>query len=108
MHNQDIAQTYLSLKQHSNTRNSNHKEPKSVTKYKLNLREENSSNNSTHLSVPQGVIQDILGYPVIQVIFDEQGNVILDIGDLITYQAVERAIKANVFKILLDAVYMGK
>ena len=113
MHDQDLAQTYFSLKQpgttsrlqSTNTRSSSQTEKKNLNSYG------SSPNEGNYLKAQLGqnqIIQNILGYPVTQAIVDEQGNTILDIGDLITHQAVERAIKANVFKILLDAVYIRK
>ncbi len=37
-------------------------------------------------------------------IFDKQDNIILNVGDLITHQAVERARAADMLDVLLDSV----
>lgn len=50
-------------------------------------------------------LQDTLGRPVIRIIQDKQGKIILNIGDLVTYQALEAAKKANVIDILLNSIY---
>lgn len=105
MQNQNLTQTYLDLKQPSNTSNFKHKEHKNSNKWSSHG---NPPNANICFLLQYQTIQNILGYPVTQIIFDEQGDIILDIGDLITYQAVERAIKANVFKKLLEAVYIKK
>ena len=46
-----------------------------------------------------------LGRPVKRDILDEQNRVILKVGELITYQAIERAKQANVLSLLLNSVY---
>jgi uncharacterized protein YrrD len=50
-------------------------------------------------------IKNALGRPVSRVILDQQDNVILNVGELITHQAVERATRAGVLDILLSSVY---
>ncbi|NEO25993.1 MAG: hypothetical protein F6K03_03620, partial [Kamptonema sp. SIO4C4] len=57
---------------------------------------------------PDQRIQQALGRPVTRVICDRQGNIILDIGDLITHRAIERAKKAKVLDRLLNATYQDK
>lgn len=51
------------------------------------------------------LLKSILGRPVIKSIYDREGDLILDIGDLITYRALERARQANVLELLLRSVY---
>ena len=53
-------------------------------------------------------IRNALGRPVKRVVFDQQNQVILDVGELITFQAIERAKQAGVVNILLDAVYKNE
>ncbi|MDY6781476.1 MAG: PRC-barrel domain-containing protein [Cyanobacteriota bacterium] len=50
-------------------------------------------------------IRNALGRPVTQAICDRNQQAILNIGDLITYQAVERARQAQTLDRLLNAVY---
>jgi sporulation protein YlmC with PRC-barrel domain len=50
-------------------------------------------------------IRGALGRPVTRVILDEHDQVILNVGDLITHQAIAAARYANVLDILLDSVY---
>lgn len=49
-------------------------------------------------------IKNALGRPSNRVILDRQDNVILNVGDLITNEAVERARAANMLDVLLDSV----
>lgn len=60
----------------------------------------NLSNGQTERRVKQA-----LGHPVTRTIVDRQNRVILNVGDLITYHAVDRARKAKVLPVLLDSVY---
>ena len=53
------------------------------------------------------LIQYSLGRPVKRDILDEQNRVILRVGELITYQAIERAKQANVLALLLNSVYQS-
>jgi len=53
----------------------------------------------------QNRINNALGRPVTRVILDQQDNVILNTGDLITHAAIEHARGAGVLEILLDSVY---
>ncbi len=50
-------------------------------------------------------IKGALGHPVTRVILDRNDSVILNVGELITHQAVEMARQADVLGILLDSVY---
>ncbi|NJK38797.1 MAG: hypothetical protein HC835_09935 [Oscillatoriales cyanobacterium RM2_1_1] len=52
-------------------------------------------------------VQNILGYPVVQTIRDQQGNVILNVGDLVTYRAVDQARRADVLDVLINSVYIS-
>lgn len=61
-------------------------------------------NNS---SVEEQLIKNALGRPVKQAVLDRQHNIILNVGELITYQAIERAKQADVLPKLLDSVYSG-
>lgn len=51
-------------------------------------------------------IHRALGRPVTRVILDREDKVILNIGELITHEAIERARQANLLDILLSSVYM--
>ena len=53
-------------------------------------------------------IRNIMGYPVIKPIYDREGQLILDVGDLITYSTVQRAKDAGMLEQVLKAVYYGK
>lgn len=48
-----------------------------------------------------------LGRPVTRVILNQQDEVILDTGQIITHRAVEQAREAGVLNLLLDSVYEG-
>lgn len=50
-------------------------------------------------------IKDALGKPVTRVILDEQDNVVLKTGDLITHEAIGRAYAAGAIDMLLSSVY---
>jgi uncharacterized protein YrrD len=50
-------------------------------------------------------IKEALGRPVTRVVLDRQDSVILNVGDLITHHAVERARAEGVLDILLSSVY---
>jgi len=50
-------------------------------------------------------INDAIGRPVTKVFLDREDNVILDLGDLITHQAVQRAYDAGMLDSLLSSVY---
>ena len=49
-------------------------------------------------------IKNALGRPSNRVILDRQDNVVLNVGDLITNQAIERARSADMLDVLLDSV----
>ena len=51
------------------------------------------------------LIRAALGYPVKHQVSDQQGNIILEVGELVTYCAVERAKQAHVLNRLLSFVY---
>jgi uncharacterized protein YrrD len=53
-------------------------------------------------------IQGALGRPVTRVILDRQDEVILNVGELITHQAIAISREANVLEVLLDSVYTDK
>jgi|GEM_PF-705623 len=53
-------------------------------------------------------IQDAIGRPVTKVILDKQDNVILNLGDLITHEAVQRAYDSGMLDTLLDNVYKAE
>lgn len=53
----------------------------------------------------ESAIKRALGRPVTRVILDRQDNVILNIGELITNEAVERSRQEGVLDILLSSVY---
>ncbi len=53
-------------------------------------------------------INDAIGRPVTKVILDRSDDVILDLGDLITHQAIQRADEAGMLDTLLTSVYRGE
>ena len=53
-------------------------------------------------------IQGALGRPVARVILDQQDQVILNVGELITHQAIASARQAQVLDLLLNSVYTVK
>ncbi len=50
-------------------------------------------------------IISILGHPVKRIICDKQGNIILNIGDIISFRALEQVKQANELDNLLTCVY---
>ncbi|NJP08861.1 MAG: hypothetical protein HC866_04755 [Leptolyngbyaceae cyanobacterium RU_5_1] len=56
-------------------------------------------------TVEERRIREALGRPVTRVILDNQDNVILNTGDLITHQAIAAAREVGVLDILLGSVY---
>lgn len=52
-------------------------------------------------------IQDAVGRPVSKVILDRQDNVVLNLGDIITHESVQRAYDAGMLDTLLENVYKG-
>ena len=52
-------------------------------------------------------IADAIGRPVSKVILDRQDNVVLNMGDIITHQAVQRAHESGGLDSLLSSVYKG-
>jgi len=52
-------------------------------------------------------INDAIGRPATKVILDRDDEVILDLGDIITHQAVQQANDAGLLDTLLDSVYKG-
>jgi|SRR4051794_10796455 len=52
-------------------------------------------------------IEDAVGRPVTKVILDLEDRVILDLGDLITHAAIQRAHEAGALDSLLGSVYKG-
>ncbi len=55
-----------------------------------------------------GDIADAVGRPVSKVILDRQDNVVLNLGDIITHQAIQRAHESGGLDSLLDSVYKGE
>jgi uncharacterized protein YrrD len=53
-------------------------------------------------------IQGALGRPVTRVILDRHDEVILNVGELITHQAIAVSREADVLEVLLDSVYTEK
>jgi uncharacterized protein YrrD len=53
-------------------------------------------------------ISDAIGRPVTKVILDREDNVVLDLGDIITHQAVQQAYDAGMLDTLLASVYKGQ
>lgn len=81
-----------------------HKETKTLTKKQLK-HVNNSQPNGNSTAEKEQQIKDSLGYPVTKEIRDQHDEIILQVGDLITHQAVERAKRANAIKDVLSAVY---
>ncbi|HEY9693413.1 MAG TPA: PRC-barrel domain-containing protein [Oculatellaceae cyanobacterium] len=81
---------------------------KVTKKTRGNIREQLSSliNHFQQQGIDQEVklIKKAVGRRVNRVILDKNDNLILDVGQLITYQAIEQARRANVLDILLDSV----
>lgn len=50
-------------------------------------------------------IRSILGHPVKRIVCDKQGNIILDIGDIISFRALEQVKQANELDYLFTSVY---
>lgn len=55
-----------------------------------------------------GQINDAIGRPVTKVFLDREDNVILDLGDLVTHQSVQRAHDNGMLDSLLDSVYTAE
>jgi uncharacterized protein YrrD len=53
-------------------------------------------------------IHDAIGRPVTKVILDRDDNVVLDLGDIITHQAVQQAYDSGMLDTLLESVYRGQ
>ncbi|MBA2700102.1 MAG: PRC-barrel domain-containing protein [Chloroflexi bacterium] len=53
-------------------------------------------------------IEDAVGRPVTKVILDLEDTVVLDLGDIITHAAIQRAHEAGGLDSLLDSVYKGE
>jgi hypothetical protein len=56
-------------------------------------------------TVEEQRMKSALGRPVTRVILDEHDEVILNVGELITHQAIESARRAGVLDVLLNSVY---
>jgi uncharacterized protein YrrD len=52
-------------------------------------------------------INDAVGRPVTKVILDRSDDVVLNLGDIITHEAVQRAYEAGILDSLLASVYKG-
>jgi len=52
-------------------------------------------------------ISDAVGRPVTKVILDREDNVVLNLGDIITHQAIQRAYDAGGLDSLLESAYKG-
>ncbi|HEY0602381.1 MAG TPA: PRC-barrel domain-containing protein [Herpetosiphonaceae bacterium] len=65
----------------------------------------NSFQERTEQEAREHQIKSALGRPVTRVILDPQDNVILNVGELITHQAIDMARQAGVLDILLSSVY---
>lgn len=57
-----------------------------------------------HKAIEAQRLKKALGRPVNRVLLDSQDNVILNIGEVITHQAIEKARQAGVLDILLESV----
>jgi uncharacterized protein YrrD len=65
----------------------------------------NDVQNRSAEAIEQKRILGALGRPVNRVILDQQDQVILNVGELITHQAIEVARQAGVLEVLLGSVY---
>jgi len=65
----------------------------------------NDFQERTEQEAQEHQIKSALGRPVIRVILDPQDQVILNVGELITHQAINTARQAGVLDILLSSVY---
>ncbi len=63
------------------------------------------SDNKNHNFWEDKKIKSILGHPVKRVICDKQGNIILDVGDIISFRALEQVKQANKLDDLFTCVY---
>ncbi|MBV6624279.1 MAG: hypothetical protein KI793_15290 [Rivularia sp. (in: Bacteria)] len=70
----------------------------------INVREISKNDRFINYS-EEKKIKNILGHPVKRVICDKQGNVILDIGDIISFNALEQVKQANALDYLFSSVY---
>ena len=61
--------------------------------------------NQTDERVMQRRVKHAIGRPVTRVILDENDNIILNTGDIITNRAVEIAREAGMLEVLVDSVY---
>jgi uncharacterized protein YrrD len=52
-------------------------------------------------------INDAVGRPVTKVILDRSDEVVLNLGDIITHEAIQRAYDAGILDSLLDSAYKG-
>jgi len=50
-------------------------------------------------------IKAILGYPVKRTVRDKEGNIILNVGDIISFRALEQVKQADVLDSLFRSVY---
>lgn len=71
---------------------------------------ETASNLQEHSShaIEEKRIKGALGRPVTRVILDRKDEVILNVGELITHQAIAISREADVLEVLLDSVYTEK
>jgi uncharacterized protein YrrD len=69
-------------------------------KGKVNELQERSSQQ-----IEEQRVNAAIGRPVTRVILDRQDNVILNVGELITHEAISRSREAGVLPMLLDSVY---
>jgi len=73
-----------------------------VNRDKIN---QNNKLNNNNYYWQDKKIRSILGYPVKRVICDRQGNIILNVGDIIGFQALERVKQADKLDYLFSSVY---
>jgi uncharacterized protein YrrD len=71
---------------------------------------ETASNIQEHgnQAIEEKRIKGALGRPVTRVILDRNDEVILNVGELITHQAIDISRQADVLEVLLDSVYTEK
>lgn len=63
------------------------------------------NDKSNHNFWEENNIRNILGHPVKRTIRDKQGNIILNVGDIIGFRALEQVKQANALDSLFRSVY---
>ncbi len=104
------------LKRHLQTAvQSLRKQPNAIHKWdaeevqRQGVKDENGKGDENiHKLWEQEEVKNALGRPVTRIILDKKNNIILNIGDLITYHSIREAAKAGSLGILLASVYRNR